>query len=195
MVEYLDTQSSSVFYGATDNPIELEHMQQFVVDVGFQCPTCKTPTRCVVRLPEPEWSGASQLSQIGGERQLELKCRACTTEFDATASYSGLDARVVLDDYPETRVETSAPGYTASFDVDWWSQETPANPRTIFTNSYHHVGEILAEHGGELGTDLVNRMVFAQQIGALEAYLGDMLVKSVVARPGALSVFSRETPT
>jgi hypothetical protein len=161
-------------------------MQQFVVDVGFQCPKCKSLNQKVAWLPEPQWSGVSQLSQIGGECQLELKCNTCTTEFEATANYSGLDARVVLDDYPETRVETSTPGYTASFDADWWSQETPANPRSIFTDSYHHVGEILAEHGGELGTDLVNRMVFAQQIGALEAYLADTLVKSVLAKPEAV---------
>lgn len=40
--------------------------------------------------------------------------------------------------------------------------------------------QMLADHGAEDGSYLFNRMVFAQQVTALEAYLGDTLFKQVI---------------
>lgn len=40
--------------------------------------------------------------------------------------------------------------------------------------------DLLADHGGVRGDHLVNRMIFSQQITALEAYLGDTLLNEVM---------------
>lgn len=63
---------------------------------------------------------------------------------------------------------------------DWLDYEAPANPYRVFMNSYHHTGDLLADHGGARGDHLVNRMIFSQQITALEAYLGDTLLNEVM---------------
>lgn len=63
---------------------------------------------------------------------------------------------------------------------DWLNYETPSNPYTIFMNSYHHTGDLLADHGGAHGEFLLNRMVFSHQVTALEAYLGDTLINEVM---------------
>lgn len=63
---------------------------------------------------------------------------------------------------------------------DWLDYEAPANPYRIFMDSYHHTGDLLADHGGVCGDHLVNRMIFSQQITALEAYLGDTLLNEVM---------------
>ncbi|WP_166678965.1 hypothetical protein [Paraburkholderia sp. BL6665CI2N2] len=158
------------------------NMQPFVVEVGFKCPACGELSQNTVRLPEPRWDGATQLSHLSGATDVEPQCNHCYRTFNATAAYSGVDATVALDDFPETRVQAGAAGYLMSFDTDWWAHtEAPANPHQIFLDSYHHVGEILANHGGAVGASLINRMVFVQQFGALEAYLGDTLVKQVMA--------------
>ncbi|MFY1713327.1 hypothetical protein J3366_17755 [Tritonibacter mobilis] len=63
---------------------------------------------------------------------------------------------------------------------DWLDYEAPTNPYLVFMNSYHHTGDLLADHGGVRGDHLVNRMIFSQQITALEAYLGDTLLNEVM---------------
>jgi hypothetical protein len=171
-------------------------MQPFVVEVGFKCPACGELSQNTVHLPEPRWDGATQLSQLSGTTDVELECNHCHRTFNATAAYSGVDATVALDDFPETRVQAGAAGYVMSFDTDWWAHtEAPANPHRIFLDSYHHVGDILADHGGADGASLINRMVFVQQFGALEAYLGDTLVKQVMADTGAIRRLLRADPT
>lgn len=64
---------------------------------------------------------------------------------------------------------------------DWVDYPVPENPFTVFMNSYHHTGDLLADHGSASGAHLVNRMVFSHQITAMEAYLGDRLIGAVEA--------------
>lgn len=69
---------------------------------------------------------------------------------------------------------------------DWLDYEAPANPYRVFMDSYHHTGDLLADHGGARGDHLVNRMIFSQQITALEAYLGDTLLNEVMRDKDAM---------
>ena len=68
---------------------------------------------------------------------------------------------------------------------EWLDYAVPADPFTIFMDSYRHTGVLLADFGKDHGRDLVNRLVFSQQVTALEAYLGDTLLNAVAADPGA----------
>jgi hypothetical protein len=69
---------------------------------------------------------------------------------------------------------------------DWVDRYVPDDPHGIFMDTYHHTGDILAEHGGEDGGHLINRMVFAQQVSALEAYLSDTLLKVTLKKMEAM---------
>jgi hypothetical protein len=69
---------------------------------------------------------------------------------------------------------------------DWLDYEASANPYRVFMDSYHHTGDLLADHGGVRGDHLVNRMIFSQQITALEAYLGDTLLNEVMSDKEAM---------
>lgn len=69
---------------------------------------------------------------------------------------------------------------------DWLSYEAPGNPYSVFMSSYHHTGDLLADHGSAKGDYLLNRMVFSHQVTALEAYLGDTLINEVMGDAGAL---------
>lgn len=67
----------------------------------------------------------------------------------------------------------------------WVDYTLPDDPLTIFMDSYHRTGDLLADHGGDDGRNLLNRMVFSHQVTALEAYLGDTLIKEVLADKAA----------
>lgn len=69
---------------------------------------------------------------------------------------------------------------------EWLDYDVPANPFTIFMNSYHQAGDLLANHGKESGSHLINRLIFSHQVTALEAYLGDTLLNSVAADAEAM---------
>ena len=52
-------------------------------------------------------------------------------------------------------------------------------------SSYDECNMYLSEHGGD-GHSLLNRMIFAQHIAALEAYLSDTLIGQTVGRSDGL---------
>lgn len=62
---------------------------------------------------------------------------------------------------------------------EWVDYSVPDDPFTIFMDSYHHTGDLLADHGSENGSHLLNRLVFSHQITAMEAYLVDRLINEI----------------
>jgi hypothetical protein len=66
------------------------------------------------------------------------------------------------------------------------SSSLPDDPYSIFMASYHHTGDILAEHGNDDGSHLMNRMVFTHQVVAMEAYLADTLANAVISDSAAM---------
>ncbi len=75
--------------------------------------------------------------------------------------------------------------HSPDFD-DWSDYELPEDPYDIFISSYDDSKEILSQYGDNSGDHLINRMVFSQQITALEAYLCDTLTKAVLENKEAL---------
>lgn len=64
---------------------------------------------------------------------------------------------------------------------EWMDYVVPTNPFTIFMDSYHHTGDLMADVGKDDGRHLVNRLVFSHMVTALEAYLGDTLLNVVAS--------------
>jgi hypothetical protein len=68
-------------------------------------------------------------------------------------------------------------------EAEWIDQEIAADPYGVFMESYRQSVELLGDHGDDNGNSLINRMVFAQQVSALEAYLGDTLLRNITNAP------------
>ncbi|AUR04577.1 hypothetical protein PhaeoP72_02625 [Phaeobacter inhibens] len=127
----------------------------------------------------------------GDERQMGPE-----THFEAAIEHPDLGMLTwEIGEYPagvENYRNTNAGGHEIVHDFDyglehsepepddWLDYKSPSDPHSIFMDSYHHTGDLLADHGGARGDHLVNRMVFSQQISALEAYLGDTLLNEVM---------------
>lgn len=161
-------------------------MQRFETDVHFECPVCGKHAETSVAVPEPDWGAAEDMSDLTSEDQTEVTCNECGTEFPAYVYNSAGSCDVTLDEYPDTVIHADLAFFSPPDDDDWMDVNVPEEPFDIFMNSYHRTGDILAEHGGEYGANLINRMVFAQQVSALEAYLGDTLQKYVDEKPDAM---------
>jgi hypothetical protein len=68
----------------------------------------------------------------------------------------------------------------------WVNWDVPDDPFAVFMDSYYQTGDMLADWEGPYGAHLLNRMIFAHQVTALEAYLGDTLLKHALADPNAI---------
>ncbi len=156
----------------------------FETTAKFTCPKCKRFVSSTVEIPEPSWS-AELASDNTSEGPTEVVCPKCETVFCASCFNSLGSCDITLDDYPDTSVDADLAQYSSDGD-NWSDYEAPANPEDIFFDSYHYATELLAEHGGE-GTHLVNRMIFVQQVSALEAYLADTLINIVAADEEAMA--------
>jgi hypothetical protein len=148
--------------------------QRFICRVRFTCPACKEPVSIEVDVPEPNWS-ADRASDMGSEDQTDVQCPNCKEGFSAFCSNSPSSCEITLDDYPDTTVQTELAYYEASDEDDGgWDgdYEPPDNPYWIFTTSHDQSIGLLNAVGGD-GAHIINRMVFAHSIGALEAFLGE----------------------
>jgi hypothetical protein len=150
-------------------------MRNYKSDISFVCPACNEPVTASMEVPEPDWT-ADRASDMVGEEDTEVECPECDMQFPAFVLNRGGDCMITLHDHPETKIEASM-GYWDGPDEEepWADYSVPTNPYAIYLDSYHETGDLLAEHGGE-GMRLINRMIFSQQISALEAFLGDTLI-------------------
>lgn len=162
-------------------------MQEFETNVSFTCPRCNEVSRSVVPVPEPDWANAENPSDLYSEDQTEVVCQQCGTTFDAYVYNSGGVCTVTLNEFPDTQIDADHARFSPEED-DWLDADVAQDPFDIFMNSHHQIGDFLDEHGHETdGGHLVNRMLFVQQVSALEAYLADTLLKAVVEKRGVLA--------
>lgn len=94
---------------------------------------------------------------------------------------------VTLTDHPDASV-TAANVFHAAEErhplwIDW---NVPSDPFAVFMDNYYSTDVLLGEHSDPLGGGLFRRMLFVQQCAALEAYLGDTLVRAVLADDEAI---------
>jgi hypothetical protein len=153
----------------------------FETTARFVCPKCKRSVSATVAVPEPSFE-AERASDNVSEGSVELTCPQCKTSFNGYCFSTVSSCEITLDDHADTTVDAELAHYTG----DWIDYDTPDDPEAIFMDSYHHAGDLLAEHGGDAGAHLVNRMIFAHQIGALEAYLSDTFINFVSKNADAM---------
>jgi hypothetical protein len=154
---------------------------RYETSASFVCPECKLFVSTNIAVPELSFTG-ERTSETTSEGPVEVGCPSCKETFSGYCYNSMGDCDITLDDHRDTEIQAELAHYT---DDDWTSYDTPDDPMAIFLDSYHHTGDLLTEHGGE-GAHLVNRMIFAQQIGALETYLADTLVNVVTEDEAAM---------
>jgi hypothetical protein len=160
-------------------------MRGYKSDVSFVCPECRTPVSETIDVPEPYWA-ADRASDMTAEDDTDITCQRCNTEFPAHVHNAGGHCDISLEEYPEVKIQAGHAYYDGPDDDEpWVDYSIPDYPYGIFIDSYHETGDLLADRGGD-GRSLVNRMLFVQQVGALEAYLGDTLINEALSNNNAI---------
>jgi hypothetical protein len=167
-------------------------MSTVPAQVEFVCPVCHAASTCTIEVPEINWASSDKLSDLLSEDDVVVACSACGAHLEAHAQNTPSLCSITFEEYPAVQVSASA-GLSPSKSDEWLNTDVPPNPFEVFMDTYFHVGDILAEYGeGGRGilshsAHVIHRMVFVQQISALEAYLGDTLAKHVLSTANAIS--------
>ena len=182
-----------VFYG--DNLYNAKFAGQICKDLRLPqnlTVLCASKTLSIKPEYQSQKGGSHKISDLTSESDTDVTCNHYGTTFAAYVFNSASDCTATLDYHPEINVLADNVFFSPSDDDDWLNDNLPENPAGIFMDSHHHSGDILAEYGVG-GTAVLshsafifNRMVFAQQISALEAYLGDTLIQQVMFDKNAL---------
>jgi hypothetical protein len=152
--------------------------QRFETQIQFTCPDCHALAVTSAEVPEPDWSAAESMSDLNSEGATEVECPHCETVFEAYVVNSAGSCEVRLNAHPETAVSADVAFYSP--EEDWSDYALPENPLSIWAESFEQAQAYLDAHGSDDGGALINRMVFSQHVAALEAFLGDTLLKEVL---------------
>ncbi|SCA55947.1 conserved hypothetical protein [Candidatus Terasakiella magnetica] len=153
-------------------------MPELVSTISFSCPECEEYTLCDIYVPEPDFSG-EKTSDCISEADVEVECENCGAGFDVSVvnRWGQIDAEIRK--HPEIEIDATDAQYTQDED-DWEDYELPDNPYYHFRDAISHSSLILGKFGPQDFQGTINRMVFVQAFSALEAYLSDTLISSVL---------------
>lgn len=139
-----------------------------------------------IDVPEPYWM-ADRASDMTAEDDLDLECRECDETFAAHVLNNAGDCDITLNDHPGVKVDADTAFYDGPDEDDWEEPEPPENAFSVFLQSHRETWNMLKENALPAdGSSLMNRMVFAHQISAMEAFLADTVIIHVTTKPDAM---------
>ncbi len=170
-----------------DNIMNVQH---WVSTVQFECPKCHAANEQEVGVPEPNYA-AEKSRDMTSEGEVELICESCDAVFDAEAWSGPAHCDIELRDYPNAKVVCDAPGYDQPPE-DWDIWDIPESPFNVFQRNATELKAIIASQASKDGSSLINRMIFAQVLTFLEAYLCDNLIKMLRDHPDRMIAFAEK---
>lgn len=168
-------------------------MSQLTTTARFDCPLCKKDARVTIDVPEVDWC-VEPLSDSLSEDEGEMECDKCGQFFNIKIQNSPAGCFIELLDHPEVQVDAEDAPFSSDDpqENEWLNNSIPLRPYEIYIDNYHHLGEVLAEcpRGEQYvfrqSAAIIQRMIFAETISSMEAYLGDILQLTVLATPKAM---------
>lgn len=122
----------------------------------------------------------------------EIVCENCEEAFEGTIinSLGGVEFHLKDHEGTSISIDVSGDGYfSQQYDQDysqWLDFDAPDDPFSEYMDSFHHIGDLIADYEDHHSSEIVIRMVFVHHITALEAYLSDTLINFVQEDNSAL---------
>ncbi|WP_431080401.1 hypothetical protein [Pseudomonas thivervalensis] len=180
-------------------------MSQLTTTARFECPLCEKQACATVEVPEVDWC-VEPLSDSLSEEEGQMVCDQCGGFFNINIQNSPAGCFIEMVDHPSVEVDADEAPFASddSQENEWLNNSIPKRPYDIYISNYHHLGDVLAEcSGSEAGVfrrsaAVIQRMIFAETISSMEAYLGDTLQQAVLTNAKAkqrLAVKDKELST
>lgn len=151
-------------------------MSGYKSSISFVCPECRRDASCVIGVPEPRVL-ADDAIEDQVQESIEISCSRCHTSFDVLVQNSAGSCKISFERYADAQIDASHAFYED--EDEWVDLSVSDDPLDVFESSHSETFDLLVSEEGE-GSHLLHRMIFVQQITALEAYLGDTLLKGAL---------------
>lgn len=161
--------------------------QVFSSDVRFQCPVCHAVVEDRMAVPEPNWTTAEDLSELYSEDLSHIHCRNCGREFEVYVYFTHSECSASFQDFSDATIDVDAPMYWPPQEDEWTDPGKTPDPYAVYDESFQQLQDLVTNLGEPDGQSLINRMIFAQHVSAMEAYLCDTLVNAVSDNSDVLS--------
>jgi len=166
-----------------------EGQQRWVSNIFFICPSCDKENRYEMNVPELDFT-AEKSGDMSSEGEREVTCIHCESYFYADVWVGPSHCDITLRDHPDAVISCDPPGYDRPPE-DWFDDwSTPEEPTQVFDNNYHALRNIIEKQAKSDGGILMNRMIFAQILTFLEAYLCDTLIIGLRKNPERMVNFA-----
>lgn len=161
----------------------------------WECPVCHTAHESEFEIPEVNFSSDSA-SDYHAEEIFEIECDNCgfKKEGVVTNGVGGLDFQITGPDGEAIHIEAPDPYYYEQ-DYEDWYWEPSDSPSDVYAVTMEGMRCLLQTNVPiEHDDQLLNRVVFAQIIAAVEAYLSDTLINIVKGNSGIQqSIYEKDT--
>ncbi len=163
-------------------------MSRHISRIGFTCPKCGHDVSQTISVPETYWAADRAEDRYTYDHDTVM-CKNCYEYFDIEIGNSDGSVGVTLEGYPQLEVRTSnAEQVRTRYDDDFdWEADLPSEPAQEIFTTLRELRTLLNANGDEGSASVFNRMVFSQQVAAMEAYLGDTLLTQVSFNPYVLA--------
>jgi hypothetical protein len=162
-------------------------MQVFESDIRLTCPKCESDISTSIPVPEPNWGEAEELSDLHSDDISHFACPKCNFEHEAMVTFSHGECSVKLTEFPETCVDAQPAFFSPPEEEDWLFNDISDEPYVYFAATHEALSKLLGETDEVLGNGIVNRMIFAQHVSAMEAYLADALIRAISGNATAIA--------
>ncbi|MBY6057943.1 hypothetical protein [Leisingera daeponensis] len=163
--------------------------QRWVSKISFSCPVCGEGVHQEVDVPEPNYA-ADRTRDMVSEGETEIYCKGCDDYFYGDVWAGPMHCDITLRDHPDTNVYCDPPGYDRPPE-DWYDDWiVPDDPVQVFKTNVEELNKLIESQAQADGSSLMNRMIFAQVLTFLEAYLCDTLISGLRLYPDRLADFA-----
>lgn len=153
-------------------------VQVFSSDVRFQCPACSAFVETRMEVPEPNWTAAESLSELYSEDISHVFCSDCGNEFEVYVYFTHGDCTASFQEFSDATIDVDEPNFWPPQD-EWTDPGKTPDPYAVYNQSYKQLRDLVIKFGEPDGHSIINRMIFAQHVSAMEAYLCDTRVNAV----------------
>jgi hypothetical protein len=163
--------------GKEDDPV---HRYESCIE--FICPSCNNEIEETIPVTETYWAGDNADERHVQENEV-IQCDFCSAYYDV--EINNHDGQIFASIPDQPRVEVSASDatiteYALESDRAEYLEDYASEPHMELETALLEIDRMNREFGGA-NSSTMNRMLFAQQVAAMEAYLCDALLGAVIS--------------
>ncbi|MCT4578477.1 hypothetical protein [Donghicola sp.] len=158
------------------------------IDISFSCPTCSknVSENCTTR--RPNWEALEEDPDFEQDTEGTTICRSCHRNFLVNFRHKSGRCVASLINAPYVIVTSSTPIWVPK-PPDDITPEDDADPYQSFKYAFEEIREEVLKLGNSIGDELLNRMLFTQIIGVMEAYFSDVISNTIKSNKIYLKLF------